>query len=109
MHRSFRVTINLEEAIPMGARHIDHAAILLRCRVKRYPGCHQGFYRLNPEVTLILVYRLCLSPRRLEQHLVAEDLDPWSDQPPHDLQQLRMARKLANHGIEPGHKGDSPN
>src|SRR5579859_2163687 len=102
MHWSLRVTVNLEDAIPMGARHIDHAAILLRCRVKRHPGCHQGFYRLDTEVTLILMHRLRLPPRRLEQHLVAEDLDPWPDQPPHDLQQLRMARKLANHGIEAG-------
>jgi hypothetical protein len=48
----------------------------------------------------VLVERLGLPPRRLEQHLIAEDLHARSEQPPHDLQELRVASDLAEDRVE---------
>jgi len=63
---------------------------------------------VHAEVALVLVERLRLPARRLQQHLVAEQLHARPDQPPNELQELRVPRHLLKHRIEPRRKRDPP-
>lgn len=97
---ALRIRDDLEEAEAVRSGHVTIQPFSVVAGSRAIQAVARASSGCTRKVLGVLVERLGLSPRRLEQHLVAEDLDARSEQPPHDLEELRVASYLAEDRVE---------